>query len=75
MKAVANLEPPKYKSKLEADFALILEARKRSGKIHDWRYEPVSLKIGNKARYTPDFMVIGDNGEITFGREIGQSYK
>jgi len=44
-------------NKLEAAYALILEARKRNGEIADYAYESVTLKLATGVRYTPDFVV------------------
>lgn len=52
-------------NKTEAEFALMLEARKRSGEITDYRYEGMRLKWGEDPRtgeamnYLADFVVIG----------------
>ena len=52
---------PKFKSKAEARYAQILEARKRAGEIADWDYEPITLVVGRGGsrvtRFTPDFAV------------------
>lgn len=49
---------PRTMTKLEADYALVLEARKRLGEIRDFRYEALTLRLGDDCRYTPDFMVM-----------------
>jgi hypothetical protein len=43
----------------EADFALILEAQKRNGKILRYEFEGITLRWADM-RYTPDFVVFGD---------------
>lgn len=52
---------PKFKSKAEARYAQILEARKRAGEIADWDYEPITLVVGRGGsrvtRFTADFAV------------------
>lgn len=52
---------PKFKSKAEARYAQLLEARKRAGEIADWDYEPITLVVGRAgsmvSRLTPDFAV------------------
>ena len=53
---------PKFKSKTEARFAQLLDAYKSSGEIYEWRYEPITLKLGSGVRYTPDFLVIAADG-------------
>lgn len=60
-KRPAATSGPRFKSKAEERYAAELEVRKRSGDIRDWKYEAVTLVIGDdgarKARYTPDFLV------------------
>jgi hypothetical protein len=48
---------PKTMNKTERDFAWILEAQKREGKILRYEYEGMALKWAGM-RYTPDFVVI-----------------
>lgn len=50
----------------EKEFALILEAKRRNNLIRSWRFEPVTLTLGRGSGYTPDFMVVADNGTIRF---------
>ena len=56
---------PKFKSKAEAAYAQMLEARKRTGEIADWRYEAITLKLAEGVRYTPDFLLADHDGEMT----------
>jgi hypothetical protein len=49
---------PGEANKLELEFAELLERQKKQGLIHDYAYEPESLKLADKTRYTPDFRVI-----------------
>lgn len=56
---------PKFKSKAEARFAQLLEARKKSGEILGWRYEAVTLRLADGVRYTPDFLVEASNRRMT----------
>ena len=72
VKAVARIAKPVYRSKLEERFALFLEARCRANKIHSWSYEPLRLRIGTRAFYKPDFMVIGNDGAVTFYETKGR---
>lgn len=57
-----------YRSKAEARYAAILEARKASGEIRDWAYESIRLRLvdGEMVTYTPDFMVHEVDGALTF---------
>ena len=51
-------------NKTEAFHAIVLEARKRNGEIHDYRYEGMTLRLADRTTYTPDFLVIMPGGEI-----------
>lgn len=53
-------------NKLEARFALQLEAHRRNGEIDSYEFEGVTLKIGDDCRYTPDFFVVDNDGWIIF---------
>jgi len=55
-----------YRSKLERDYAFVLQAMKLSGEIQDWRYEEVTFRLAFDTRYLPDFMVIPQDGAIEF---------
>jgi predicted nuclease of restriction endonuclease-like RecB superfamily len=54
---IANEQPagPKYRSKWEREFHEILKARFPGAWIE---YEPMSLKLADRAKYTPDFGVV-----------------
>ena len=56
---------------IERDFAIRLEAQKRDGRIHDWFYESVTVKLANDCRYTPDFLVIENDGRLVFHETKG----
>ena len=58
-------------NKTEAKRAVELEALKRDGQIRDWGFEAMTLKIGGDARYTPDFMVIENDGTLRFEETKG----
>lgn len=68
--------PPKEKplrkartmNKTEGRFADILEARKKRGEIHDWKYELITIKLADGCKYTPDFAVFEsvDGGPTLF---------
>lgn len=57
-------EPVKYKSKTEARYAQLLELRKRAGEIARYEYEPITLVVGKKLRYTPDFYIEHHDGSF-----------
>jgi len=53
-----------YRNKWEAERAAVLDIRKRTGSIADWRYEGIRLKLADGAWYKPDFMVVHNSGFI-----------
>ena len=66
-KARANLGPRKVgMNQLEKAYADLLEEKKRDGEILSWRYEAVRLKLANLTYYTPDFLVIDQEGNVEF---------
>jgi hypothetical protein len=52
-------------NRLEAKFAMSLEAQRRAGKIVLWRYERLTLKLADDTRYTPDFYVLELDGAVS----------
>jgi hypothetical protein len=58
-------------NKTEKEFAIQLEAKKRAGLISEWHYEGVTFKLADDCRYTPDFMVIENDGVIGFDETKG----
>lgn len=66
------------RSGLERDFGVMLEHKLRAGAIAAWAYEPMSLRLAPGARYTPDFLVVNNDGTLTlfetkgFWREAGR---
>ncbi len=53
-------------NKTESEFALRLEAQKRSGEILRYEFEGVTLRFAN-VKYTPDFVVFGHVGDVESG--------
>lgn len=41
----------------------VLEPLKRAGRVREWFFEAITLKLGDDCRYTPDFFVVTDTGE------------
>ena len=70
MKAKA-LRRDRFKSNLERDFALHLESRKQSGGILEYRYEPLSIRVGVKTNYKVDFLIVLPSEEILFAEVKG----
>ncbi len=62
---------------VEAEFAMILEARKRSGEILRYEFEGITLRFAN-VKYTPDFVVFYDacqNPEYSFATSYSLQVK
>lgn len=45
-------------NKLEADYAAVLEFRKNTSAIRDYRFEAIKLRLANLTYYSSDFLVI-----------------
>ena len=60
-----------YASKLEADYASLLDARKAAGEIMDY-LEQVPIKLPGKIKYVVDFAVIALDGTIAFVETKGR---
>lgn len=54
-----------YASKAEERYAAILQSQQRAGQIRGWRYEGLTLKLADGVRYTPDFLVVENDGAMT----------
>ncbi len=57
------------RNKNEAAYEVYLDSLKASGSIADYWFEPFSLRLseadtGQPLRYTPDFMVLTENGIV-----------
>lgn len=78
---IAGKESPKptarddgYRSQWESDFARHLEFLRTDGKIIEWGYERIRLRIGKRSGrermrapiFTPDFHVIEPGGRLKF---------
>lgn len=53
-------------NKTEAKRAMELEAMKKTGLIHDWKFEAVTVKIGHDCRLTLDFLIVENDGSLCF---------
>lgn len=52
-------------NKTEAEYAALLEIRKRSGGDIEWyAFEAITLKLADDTRYTPDFLVMRHDGTL-----------
>lgn len=67
LSAKASASEDTGENKTERRYREHLESLKRSGVILDYSpHDAVTLKLARDTRYTPDFMVIGDQGVIEF---------
>ena len=48
----------KAMTQTESGFAMFLEAQRRTGEIHSYKFEGVTLRLADNCRYTPDFLVV-----------------
>lgn len=55
---------PGMMNKTEKAYSLFLSELQRSGEISEYFFECVKLGLGNRCSYTPDFMVIRNDGRI-----------
>ena len=54
-----GVHKPGVMNGIEAEYAAILELRKRAGGDIDWyAFEAITLKLADDTRYTPDFLVM-----------------
>ncbi len=53
-------------NKLEQEWAAMLELRKKTGdtRVLWWAWESVKFRIADKTYYTPDFVVMMEDGEL-----------
>ena len=61
-------------NKTEKRYSQYLQARKVIGEISWFRFEPMTLKIANDCRYTPDFVVLLPDGRIQLHDIKGSKY-
>lgn len=72
-KPVPSTEPM-YDSKLEAEYALVCQARKMAGEIVDYWHHPFSFKLpGERNSYTPDFLLWFTDGHVEIHETKGWS--
>lgn len=61
--AKGKLKSP-YKNSTEADYAQLLELRRRAGELVWWAYEGIKFRLADGAWYTVDFVVMLPDGTI-----------
>lgn len=59
-------QPADGLNKTERAYRDHLDFRKRAGEIRDYRAHGVTFKLGIDCRYTPDFLVVENDGTLTF---------
>lgn len=50
----------------EERYRQLLELRKRTGEIQEYFVQAITLKIGTDCRYIPDFLILENDGSLTF---------
>lgn len=51
-------------NRTESEWSRMLEARRISGEVLWWSYEPIKVRMADATFYTPDFLVVLANGEL-----------
>jgi hypothetical protein len=64
-------EEERYKTELERSYARHLEDLKGRGEIRHWAYEPFVLLLPGDMKYTPDFLVVGNDRVIALHETKG----
>ncbi len=52
-------------NKTERAYHRLLELQQRAGEIRDFKTHAITFKLGKDCRYTPEFLVIENDGTIT----------
>ncbi len=63
--SVGDPSPPRYDSKLEARYALYLDVLVHCKEIRQYKYHPFTVKLAPKRKYSPDFLIDSQDGQIT----------
>lgn len=69
-----NRRQPGVMNRTEEDFSAYLERLKNAGKIIEWQFEPIRLRLAKLTTFTPDFLVTECNKTLTF-YEVKGSWK
>ena len=51
-------------NKLEMSYRDSLAMMKMAGEIHDFRFEALKLRLADRTTYSPDFLVIRNDGSV-----------
>lgn len=73
--ARGRIRQPKGMNKTEARYAQYLELQKRAGTVVWFKYEGITVKLGNDCRYTPDFAVMLASGAVELHEVKGRKGK
>lgn len=65
-KAATRMKRANGLNDTEERYRLWLEDRKKAGEIQEYFIQAVTLKLGPDCRYTPDFLVVENDGGLTF---------
>lgn len=57
---------PGEMNKTEETYAETLEAKRLAGEISAWWFEPITFKLADDTRYTPDFGILHIDGAMEF---------
>ena len=60
---------------LERSYSQQLDVLVRLGRVAEWHYEAVTLRIGADCRLTPDFLVVLSDGTVEFHDTKGTTYR
>jgi hypothetical protein len=72
--SVLNAAKPKRKrgmNRWEAEYAQKLEAERLAGLIQWYGFEAMSLRLADGCRFTPDFAIVLNNGNVQFDEVKG----
>ena len=72
IRALARPLVPEDVSDDEAARAVELQRLKLTGLIADWKFQPLTLKLADGVRYTPDFVVEETDGTLTLEEVKGR---
>ena len=66
---------PGERNKLEAAYEQHLGLLKRAGKIEDFKFEGIKLRLADNTFYTPDFLVFAEDGVVELHDTKGTTKK
>lgn len=66
VKAKAQRRQAGVMNQTEAKYAAHLLSLKDAGLVYDFAFEGVTFVLANRTRYTPDFLVITQDGSVEF---------